>query len=185
MLTSLHSFTKHKAVSQLSVDRSRTAAASREQYDQRQTELTTANANVAEALAEVYQIRVSLGLPAQPDQGQSLGQVPPDLDQTFSSILQAQAGLIESAAKLGVIHSYDQSPKQMIEEFEKLGDIDRVFSQLTAKAPAVKQAEAKLESAISPRPNWTFSIALSWRRSTVSSRVGTSIRAIMSKSARI
>jgi membrane fusion protein (multidrug efflux system) len=73
--------------------------------------------------------------------------VPPDLDQTFSSILQAQAGLIESAAKLGVIHSYDQSPKQMIEEFEKLGDIDRVFSQLTAKAPAVKQAEAKLESA--------------------------------------
>jgi membrane fusion protein (multidrug efflux system) len=124
-----------------------TAAASREQYDQRQAELTTANANVTEALAEVHQIRVSLGLPPQPDNGESLGQVPPDLDQTFSSVLQAQAGLIESAAQLGVIHSYDQSPKQMLEEFAKLGDIDRVFAQLTGTAPAVKQAEAKLESA--------------------------------------
>ncbi len=124
-----------------------TAAASREVYDQRQAELTTANANVAEALAEVYQVRASLGLPAQPDNGESLGQVPPDLDQTFSSVLEAQAGLIESAAQIGVIHSYDQSPKQMLEEFAKLGDIDRVFAQLTATAPAVKQAEAKLESA--------------------------------------
>ncbi len=35
----------------------------------------------------------------------------------------------------------------MLEEFAKLGDIDRVFAQLTAKAPAVKQAEANLESA--------------------------------------
>ena len=122
-------------------------AVSRELYDQRQAGLTTANANVTEALAEVHQIRVSLGLPAQPDQGGTLGQVPPDLDQTFSSVLQAQAGLIESAAQLGVIHSYDQSPKQMLEEFEKLGDIDLTFAQLTAKAPAVKQAEAKLESA--------------------------------------
>jgi membrane fusion protein, multidrug efflux system len=124
-----------------------TAAGSREVYDQRQAELATANANVTGALADVYQVRASLGLPAQPDQGESLGQVPPDLDQTFSSVLQAQAGLIESAAQLGVIHSYDQSPKQMLEEFEKLGDIDRVFAQLTATAPAVKQAEAKLESA--------------------------------------
>jgi hypothetical protein len=33
----------------------------------------------------------------------------------------------------------------MIEGFEKLGDIDRIFAELTAKAPAVKQAEAKLE----------------------------------------
>ena len=98
-----------------------TAAISRELYDQRQAELTTANANVDEALSEVYQIRVSLGLPAEPDNGQSLDQVPSDLDQTFSSVLQAQAGLIESAAKLGVIHSFDQSPKQMLAQFEKQG----------------------------------------------------------------
>jgi len=41
----------------------------REVYDQRQAELTTAGAELTQALAEVYQVRVSLGLPAQPDGG--------------------------------------------------------------------------------------------------------------------
>jgi membrane fusion protein, multidrug efflux system len=76
-----------------------------------------------------------------------LGQVPPDLDQTFSSVLQAQADLIQSAAQLGVVHSFDQSPKQMLDEFEKQGDIHLVFAKLAMEAPAVKQAEAKLEVA--------------------------------------
>jgi membrane fusion protein, multidrug efflux system len=109
----------------------------------------TARAGVTQALADVYQIRVSLGLPAQPEGG-DLGQVPPNLDQTFSSVLQAQADLIQSAAQLGVVHSYGQTPKQMIEEFEKSdpqGDIDRTFARLAAEAPTVKQAEAKLEAA--------------------------------------
>jgi membrane fusion protein (multidrug efflux system) len=91
-----------------------------------------------------------LGLPAQPEDGKDLGEVPPDLDQTFSSVLQAQAELIQSAAQLGVIHSYNQTPKQMLEQFEKLdpqGNIDRTFSRLATEAPAVKQAEARLESA--------------------------------------
>ena len=59
----------------------------------------------------------------------------------------AQADLIQSAAQLGVIHSFDQSPKQMLEQFAKQGDIDRTFARLEAEAPAVKQAEAKLEFA--------------------------------------
>ena len=109
--------------------------------------LSTANAQVTESLAEVYRVRASLGLSAQPHEGEDLGKVPPDLDQTFSSVLAAQADLIQSAAQLGVIHSYDQSPKQMLEQFEKQGDIDRTFARLEAEAPAVKQAEAKLESA--------------------------------------
>jgi membrane fusion protein (multidrug efflux system) len=90
-----------------------------------------------------------LGLPVQPEDGADLDKVPPDLDQTFSSVLQAQADLIRAAAELGVVHSYNQSPKQMLKEFEKLdgGDIDRTFDQLAAQAPAVKQAEAKLEAA--------------------------------------
>jgi len=121
-------------------------AVSREVYDQRQAELTTARAGLAQTLAEVYQIRVSLGLPAQPDGG-DLGQVPPDLDETFASVLEAQAELIQSAAQLGVLHSFDQSPKAMLDQFEKLGDINSTFAQLTANAPAVKQAEAKLEAA--------------------------------------
>ena len=124
-----------------------TPAESRQQYDQAQKALSTADAQVNEALAEVYQARASLGLPAQPERGADLGQVPPDLDQTYSSVLAAQADLIQSAAQLGVIHSYAQRPKQMLDEFEKHGDIDRYFAQITTDAPAVKQAAAKLEVA--------------------------------------
>jgi membrane fusion protein, multidrug efflux system len=114
---------------------------------QRDAALSVARAQVAQALADVYQIRASLGLPAQPEAGADLAQVPADLDQTFSSVLQAKAELIQSAAELGVFHSYGQAPKQMIEDFEKQGDIDRTFDRLAAEAPAVKQAEAKLEAA--------------------------------------
>jgi membrane fusion protein (multidrug efflux system) len=124
--------------------------ASRELYDQRQAALSIAQAGVAQALADVNQIRVFLGLQAQPEDSEELDQVPPDLDQTFSSVLQAQADLIQSAAQLGVVHSYKQTPKEMLEEFEKLdpqGDINRTFDRLAAEAPAVKQAEAKLEAA--------------------------------------
>jgi membrane fusion protein (multidrug efflux system) len=124
-----------------------TPAESRQQYDQALKTLSTADAQVNEALAEVYQARASLGLPAQPSNGEDLGQVPSDLDQTFSSVLAAQADLIQSAAQLGVIHSYAQRPKQMLDEFANRGDIDRYFAQLTTEAPAVKQAEAKLDLA--------------------------------------
>ena len=124
-----------------------TGFASHELYDQRQAELTTATAAVTQALAEVYQVRASLGLPAQPATGEDLGQVPADLDETFPTVLQAQSDLMQSAAQLGVVHSFKQSPKEMIAEFENQGDIDRSFDQLATAAPAVKQAEAKLESA--------------------------------------
>jgi len=121
--------------------------ASRELYDQRQAALSIARAGVVQALADANQIRVSLGLQTQAEDSADLDQVPADLDQTFSSVLQAQAELIQAAAELGVVHSYNQSPKQMLEEFEKLGPVDRRFDQLAAEAPAVKQAEAKLEAA--------------------------------------
>jgi membrane fusion protein (multidrug efflux system) len=126
------------------------ATTTQQEYDRRQAALTIARAQVTQSLADVYQIRVSLGLPAQPEGGGDLSQVPPDLDQTFSSVLQAQAELIQSAAELGVLHSYNQTPKQMLEEFEKSdpeGNIDRTFARLAAEAPAVKQAEAKLAAA--------------------------------------
>lgn len=123
--------------------------ASRELYDQRQASLSIAQAGVVQALADANQIRVALGLRPQPQDNADIDQVPPNLDQTFSSVLQAQADLIQAAAELGVVHSYNQSPKQMLEEFEKLdeGDINRTFDRLAAEAPAVKQAEAKLEAA--------------------------------------
>jgi len=125
------------------------AATPRAEYDRRQAALLVARAQVTQSLAEVYQIRVSLGLPAQPEGGGDLGQVPPDLDQTFSSVLQAEAELIQSAAQLGVVLSYRKAPKQLLEEFETSdpqGNVDRTLARLAAQAPAVKQAEAKLEA---------------------------------------
>jgi membrane fusion protein (multidrug efflux system) len=139
------------ALAQVNFDRAKqllgTPAESRQQYDQYQEAFSTASAQVTEAQAAIRQVRATLGLPPQPARDEDLGQVPPDLDQTFSSVLEAQADLIQSAAQLGVVHSFDQSPKQMLDEFEKEGDIDRVFAKLTTEAPAVKQAEAKVEVA--------------------------------------
>jgi membrane fusion protein (multidrug efflux system) len=139
------------ALAQVQFDRARQLVGrndvSREVYDQRQAELTTAGAELAGSLADVYQSRVSLGLPAQPDGGGDLGQVPADLDETFASVLEAQAALIQSAAQLGVAHSFDQGPKAMLDQFYKLGDVNSTFARFAAKAPAVQQAEAKLEAA--------------------------------------
>jgi hypothetical protein len=93
---------------------------------QRQAALSVAQADVIQAEADVHQIRVSLGLLAQPESG-DLGEVPPDLNRTFSSVREAQAALIQTAAQLGVTHSYEQLPKEMLKQFESLdqGDVAR------------------------------------------------------------
>jgi membrane fusion protein, multidrug efflux system len=124
------------------------ATISREEYDRRQAALSVAQAEVIQAMSDVHQSRVSLGLAAQPESG-NLGEVPADLDQTFSSVREAQAALIQTAAQLGVAHSYEQLPKAMLKQFESLdqGDVDRTLAALTDGAPGVKQAKAKLESA--------------------------------------
>jgi membrane fusion protein (multidrug efflux system) len=121
---------------------------SQEQFDQRQAALSVAEAEVVQAMSDVHQSRVSLGLSAQPGNG-DLGEVPPDLDQTFSSVRVAQAALIETAAQLGVAHSYEQLPKEMLKQFENLnqGDVNRTLAGFTDNAPPVKQAETKLEAA--------------------------------------
>jgi len=123
---------------------------SREEYDQREKTLTVARAEIVQARDDIHQIRVSLGLPAEPLNGGDLSQTPPDLNQTFSSVRQAQSELIQSSAELGIIHSMKETPKHMLEEFYKRdlnGDIDKIFAALVPGAPAVKQAEAKLQSA--------------------------------------
>ena len=138
------------ALAQLDFDRAAklvvTSDTPRSEYDRRQAALLAARADVTAALADVHQLRASLGLPPLPDGG-DLGQVPPDIDQTFSSVLQAQAAMIQSAAQLGVIHSFDEGPSHMVEAFEKEGDVNSTFDRLAANAPDVKQAEAKLEVA--------------------------------------
>ena len=142
------------ALAQVDFDRAKalvpSATTTRAEYDKRQAALSVARAQVTQSLADVYQVRVSLGLPAQPEGGAALDEVPPNLDQTFSSVLEAEAELIQSAAQLGVVHSYRETPKQLLEGFEKSdpkGDIDKTFARLAADAPAVKQAEARLAAA--------------------------------------
>ncbi len=128
-----------------------TKVVSNEEYDQKQAALAVANAQVAQALQNVYQARVSLGLPAMPPAGTSLADVPPDLDQTFSSVRQALADLLHSAAQLGITpSSYDLTPKEIIAEFyrrDPQGDINKIYAQVIREAPSLKQAQVSVEQA--------------------------------------
>jgi membrane fusion protein (multidrug efflux system) len=128
----------------------KSGAVSKEDFDTRSTALLVAKSQVEQALQGVYQTRVALGLPPKPETGDDLTQVPPDLDQTFSSVRQAQASLIQSAAQLGVMDSFNKTPKQLVEDFYKRdpeGNIDRIYAQLLKDAPNVKQAQTKLAQA--------------------------------------
>ncbi len=122
-------------------------AANQKELDDRKEEYLVAQAKYDEALQEVYQVRVSLGLPPKPEQGDDLTQVPVDLDQTFSAVKQAQFALSNAAMRLGVRDSLNLSPREMIANFysrDPEGDIDRILGKLVAESPMVKQAEAKL-----------------------------------------
>lgn len=125
-------------------------AVAQEEIDHRKQALSVAQAEAEQALQGVYQIRVALGLPPTPPAGDDLAQVPDDLPQTFSSVRQAQASLIEGAAKLGVADSFNKSPEQMVADFYKRdpeGNVDRIYEKLLKEAPAVKQAETGLVQA--------------------------------------
>lgn len=124
---------------------------SQEEYDERREALEVAKAQVAQALENVYQARVALGLPAQPPEGKTLADVPEDLDQTFSSVLQAQADLRQSAAELGYFpSSYNLTPKQMLEEFQRRdpgGNLDQIYAEIVKRAPSLKVAETNVVQA--------------------------------------
>ncbi len=125
----------------------KTSALSQEELDRRREVLQVAHADIEAALQNVYQVRAALGLPNHPPRGGDLTEVPPDLDQTFSTVREAQFALAQAASQLGVEHPLTATPKEMLAEFYKLdpqGDIDRIFAKLSKNAPAIKQAEAKL-----------------------------------------
>lgn len=121
---------------------------SKEDLDQRRETVRVDEANVDQALQQIYAIRVGLGLPAQPEKGHELTEVPPDLEQNFSSVRQALGELLQSAAQFGYLpSSWTATPKQAIEEFYKLdpeGNLNRIYENLIPRAPAIKQAQANL-----------------------------------------
>jgi membrane fusion protein, multidrug efflux system len=67
---------------------------------------SVAKAQAEKAQQEVYQIRAELGLPPRPQNADDLSKVPPDLDQHFSAVKEAQARLMQTVAQLGVVQPF-------------------------------------------------------------------------------
>jgi membrane fusion protein, multidrug efflux system len=123
-------------------------AVSQQDVDLRQEALRIAEAQLKQSLEQVYEIRVSLGLPAQPEHGDDLTEVPPGLSQNFSSVRAALGQLLQSAAPLGIVpSSYNLTPKQVIAEFYERdpgGDIDKIYKKIIDDAPGIKLAQSQL-----------------------------------------
>jgi membrane fusion protein (multidrug efflux system) len=126
-------------------------ALTREDFDQRVQALRVAEAQVKQAQEEVAQVRVSLGLAPEPARGKGLTDVPPDLNQNYSSVRSALTDGLQTAAQLGLpLESVHLTPNQVLEKFSRLdadGNIDRILEDLVPKSPAVMQAGAELEAA--------------------------------------
>jgi membrane fusion protein, multidrug efflux system len=128
-----------------------TKVSSKEEFDTKREELDVANAQVKQALENVYEARAALGLPPQPAEGTDLADVPPNIDQTFSSVREALSQLLQAAAQLGVVPSaWNLTPKETIAEFYRRdpgGDINKIYAQIIKTAPGLKEAEGKLMQA--------------------------------------
>ena len=126
-------------------------AVSTEDVEEKQAALDVSKAQVNQALQDIYETRASLGLPVTVPEGQSLDDVPPDLDQTFSSVRVALAELMHAAGQLGVVpSSYTLTPRDTLAEFyrrDPKGDIDRIYAEVIKNAPAMKQAQVAVEKA--------------------------------------
>jgi membrane fusion protein (multidrug efflux system) len=123
-------------------------AASAEELEHRKQALRAARAQLESRMQAIYQLRASLGLPKP--SGDDLAEVSPDLHETFSSVREAQASLLQAAAQLGLTDSFNKTPRQMIDDFYKRdpqGDIDRIYAQILKDAPVIKQAASKLSQA--------------------------------------
>jgi membrane fusion protein, multidrug efflux system len=123
-------------------------AMSKEDLDVRRQTVKADEAAVQQSLEQVHAIRAGLGLPVQPPEGKDLTDVPPYLDQNFSTVRQNLGMLIQSWAQLGVSPTtWEATPKQALEDLYKLdpeGSLDRLIARNLSNAPAIKQAEAKL-----------------------------------------
>jgi membrane fusion protein (multidrug efflux system) len=119
-----------------------------EELDERKQAVKVGEAAVEQTIQEIYAIRVGLGLPAEPDKGKPFTDVPKELNQNFSTVRQALADLIQSAAQIGYFSgSWNATPKQTVEAFLKQdvkGDLNRIYEKLMNNAPLLHQAEAKL-----------------------------------------
>ena len=126
-------------------------AMSRADYDQYEQQLRVAAASLAQAQEAIAQLRVSLGLAPQPEKGKELTDVPPDLNQTFSTVRMGLAECMQTMTQLGLpLGSTDLTPNKALEEFRKLdkkGDLEQIAKDLIPRVPFVLQAKVALEQA--------------------------------------
>ncbi|OWK34611.1 Membrane fusion component of tripartite multidrug resistance system [Fimbriiglobus ruber] len=140
------------------------SAISQEELDQRRQVVSVADAQLRQALEEVAQVRVGLGLKPTPTRWDQVAdwaddapgwaelmQTPPNLNQTFSSVRQALAELVQTVAQFSSdfdLPLSEDTPIAVIEKFRERDmqgrNVDRVLRDLLPKAPAVIQANAKV-----------------------------------------
>ncbi len=124
---------------------------SKEDLDQRRQALQVAEANVDQTLQTIYAIRAGLGLSTLTTKVEDLGEVPANLDQNYSAVREALGQLLQSASQFGyTVTSWNATPKEAIAEFyrqDPQGNLDRIFAHLIPNAPAIQQAQARLEEA--------------------------------------
>ena len=122
----------------------------RSDFDSYQEAFSVAQAQQQKAQHDVAQVRAELGLRPTAKGGNDLSGIPANLDQTYSAVKVAQERLMQTAAQLGVVQSFKESPDEMLAEFYKRdssGNIDAIYDEIAKNAPDVKQAEAKLNEA--------------------------------------
>jgi membrane fusion protein (multidrug efflux system) len=128
-----------------------TNAMTRQEFDRHVQDLQVAETSVVQAHQVIAQTRVSLGLSAQPGEGAGLADVPPDLNQTFSTVRAALAQCVQTLTQLGyTLPSTELTPKKALEEFRRLNDkgtIDQILQSLVIQAPVVLQARTAVEQA--------------------------------------
>lgn len=121
---------------------------SKEDLDIRRQTVKVDEAAVDQALETVYSIRVGLGLSKLPPTGSDLSDVPNDLDQNFSTVREGLAALLQSASTIGYEpDSWTVRPDEAIAAFyrqDPKGDLNAIYAKIIPKAPAIKQAQAKL-----------------------------------------
>jgi membrane fusion protein (multidrug efflux system) len=126
-------------------------AIAKEEFDQRREQFRVAEAALSEAREQISQVRASLGLPPEPENGKKLTDVPPELDETFSDVRSAFSDLVQTMTQLGLpLAPTSATPSKAIAEFQQLDkdqNLDRILGDIIPKVPAVLQAKAQLQQA--------------------------------------
>ncbi len=121
-----------------------------EQADIRRTNYDQTRAEALSTLEKIKGIRVGLEIPETPPSGR-LDELPPNLDETHSTVSSALAAYSLNVAELGLgLPHANESPKQYLERLLHLapkGDVDVLIEQTVERAPSVEAALAQIEQA--------------------------------------